>query len=69
LAGSGTANQTFLFKGQPVSVAFGGSSNSQTVLKNTYNSKGHTVSVGDGALTGTSSARECGTKHGDPTYR
>jgi RHS repeat-associated protein len=68
LAGAGTANQTFLLNGQPISVSFSGVSGSQTVLKNTYNSRGHTISVGGGALTGTSDTRECGSKNGDPTY-
>jgi RHS repeat-associated protein len=69
LSGNGTANQTFLFGGSPVSVGFPGVSGSQTVLKNTYNSSGKTISVGNGALTGTSATRSCGTKNGDPTAR
>jgi RHS repeat-associated protein len=63
LAGQGTANQSFLYNGQPIAVSFSGGS--QTVLKNSYNSNGHQISVGGGALVGNSKTRECG-KSGDP---
>jgi hypothetical protein len=65
LAGQGTANQSFLYNGQPIAVSFGGSPGGQTVLNNSYNSKGHNISVGGGALIGNNKTRECG-KNGDP---
>jgi len=68
LSGQGTASQTFLVGGQAVAgVSIGGQQ--LTTLNNNYNSKGQTISVGGGALVGTSTTRECGTKNGDPTYR
>ena len=69
LGGNGTANQTFMMNGQALDVSFSGVSGTQTVLKNTYNSKRRRVSVGNGALKGTDASRECGGKNGDPTAR
>jgi hypothetical protein len=63
--GPGTANQTFMMNGQSLSVSFPSTSVAQTVLKNTYNSPGQSISVGNGALAGTSATRQCG-KNGDP---
>jgi RHS repeat-associated protein len=68
LAGSATANQSFYVKGvaNPLSVSFPGAGGSQTVLQNTYNSGNQSISVGNGALVGTSSTRVCTGTHGDP---
>jgi hypothetical protein len=63
--GPSTANQTFLFGGQSIAVSFPGTAGSSTVLKNTYNSQAQSITVGNGALSGTSSTRTCG-KSGDP---
>ena len=63
--GPSTANQTFLANGQPVVVYFPGASSGATVLKNTYNSPGNSITVGNGALKGTSKTRLCG-RDGDP---
>ena len=66
LAGNGTATQSFMINGQTIPVTFPGATGASTVLNNVYNSAGKTISVGDGALTGNSTTRECG-KNGDPT--
>jgi hypothetical protein len=58
-----TANQSFLLGGQAIPVVtYGGA----TVFQNVYNSKGQSVSVGNGALVANSSTRKCG-QNGDPT--
>jgi RHS repeat-associated protein len=64
-SGYSTANQTFLFGRQPIAVSFPGTAGSSTILKNTYNSQAQSITVGNGALSGTSSTRTCG-KSGDP---
>jgi RHS repeat-associated protein len=66
LAGQGTAKQSFYDGAILLPVSFGGAS-SQTVLSNVYDSTGHSISVGGGALVGNSSTRQCETKSGDPT--
>jgi RHS repeat-associated protein len=63
LAGNGTATQSFLLNGSALPVVnYGGA----TSFKNTYNSIGQSISVGNGAITGSSKTRKCGTKKGDP---
>ncbi len=68
LAGQGTAIQSFLFHGVVVPVTFpgaSGASGTQTKLNNIYNSKGRSISVGDGAVIGNPKTRPCD-KAGDP---
>jgi RHS repeat-associated protein len=66
LSGNGTANQSFAINGQTTSVTFPGAA-ALTKLKDVFNSPGHSISVGGGALTGNSATRQCGTKNGDPS--
>jgi hypothetical protein len=63
--GDSTANQTFFSNGQALQVT--NFSGGPAVLNNTYKKK--SISVGNGAVTSTSTTRECGTKNGDPTAR
>ena len=66
LSGNGSANQSFTINGQTIAVNFPGAV-PLAVLKNVYNSPGHSISVGGGALNGNSATRQCGTKNGDPS--
>jgi RHS repeat-associated protein len=68
LAGSGTADQTFMNNGQVIAVSFQGKAGTQTTLHNIYDSPQRNVSVGGGALIGNTSTRLCG-RNGDPAPR
>jgi hypothetical protein len=65
LAGNGTASQSFMINGQSIKVIFS-SSVGETSWTDTFNSKNKSISVGNGAVTGNSTTRLCGTKTGDP---
>jgi RHS repeat-associated protein len=64
LSGGGTANQSFTINGQAIAALFPGTVGLKA-WQDVFNSK--SVSVGNGAVTGNSSTRICGSKHGDPS--
>jgi RHS repeat-associated protein len=69
LAGNGTANQSFIINGQAIAVTFASGAAGLTSWQDTFNSANHSISVGNGAVTGNSKTRECGSKNGDPPWK